>query len=174
MAEKARHPHREVKIKTRAFCRILHPSVQFNDTKAAVIKKTSYLCMLNEYKNKHNIMNETKELVKRIVEGIQEKKGKDIVVADLTATDNTVCKYFVICEGNTPTQVAAIADAVSDYVRIHASEKPIHVEGMRVARWVAMDYSDVMVHVFVPEERDFYNLENLWADAELTEIPNLD
>jgi ribosome-associated protein len=119
-------------------------------------------------------MNETKDLVKRIVEGIQEKKGKDIVVADLTGTDNTVCKYFVICEGNTPTQVAAIADSVSDYVRIHAGEKPICVEGMRVARWVAMDYSDVLVHVFVPEERDFYNLENLWADAQLTEIPNLD
>ena len=119
-------------------------------------------------------MNETKELVKRIVEGIQEKKGKNIVVADLTSTDNTVCKYFVICEGNTPTQVAAIADSVSDYVRIHASEKPIGVEGMRVARWVVMDYSDVLVHVFVPEERDFYNLENLWADAQLTEIPNLD
>ena len=119
-------------------------------------------------------MNETKDLVKRIVEGIQEKKGKNIVVADLTGTDNTVCKYFVICEGNTPTQVAAIADFVSDYVRIHAGEKPIHVEGTRVARWVAMDYSDVLVHVFVPEERDFYNLENLWADAQLTEIPNLD
>ena len=119
-------------------------------------------------------MNETKDLVKRIVEGIQEKKGKDIVVADLTETDNTVCKYFVICEGNTPTQVAAIADSVSDYVRIHAGEKPIAVEGMRVAHWVAMDYSDVLVHVFVPEERDFYNLENLWADAQLTNIPNLD
>ena len=119
-------------------------------------------------------MIETTELVKRIVEGIQEKKGKNIVVADLTSTDNTVCKYFVICEGNTPTQVAAIADSVSDYVRIHASEKSIGVEGMRVARWVVMDYSDVLVHVFVPEERDFYNLENLWADAQLTEIPNLD
>ena len=119
-------------------------------------------------------MNETKDLVKRIVEGIQEKKGKDIVVADLTGTDNTVCKFFVVCEGNTPTQVAAIADSVSDYVRIHAGEKPICVEGMRVARWVAMDYSDVLVHVFVPEERDFYNLENLWADAQLNEIPNLD
>ena len=65
-------------------------------------------------------MNETEALVKRIAEGIQEKKGRDIVVANLTATDNTVCKYFVICEGNTPTQVSAIADSVSDYVRIHA------------------------------------------------------
>ena len=119
-------------------------------------------------------MYETEELVKRIAEGIQEKKGKDIVVADLTDTDNSVCKYFVICEGNTPTQVAAIADSVSDYVRINAGVKPIGVEGLRNARWVVMDYSDVLVHIFVPEDRHFYNLENLWADAHLTEIPNLD
>ena len=119
-------------------------------------------------------MNETEELVKRIAEGIQEKKGRDIVVADLTDTDNTVCKYFVICEGNTPTQVAAIADSVSDYVRINANAKPTAVEGLRNARWVAMDYGDVLVHIFVPEERAFYNLENLWADARLNMIPNLD
>jgi ribosome-associated protein len=119
-------------------------------------------------------MNETKDLVKRIVEGIQEKKGKNVIVADLRATDNTICRYFVICEGNTPTQVSAIADSVSDYVRIHSGEKPVAVEGLRNARWVAMDYSDVLVHIFVPEERNFYNLENLWADALLTEIPNLD
>ena len=126
--------------------------------------------------NRDNIDNmyETEELVKRIAEGIQEKKGKDIVVADLRETDNSVCKYFVICEGNTPTQVAAIADSVSDYVRIHAGVKPTVVEGLRNARWVAMDYSDVLVHIFVPADRDFYNLENLWADARLTEIPNLD
>lgn len=119
-------------------------------------------------------MNETEELVKRIAEGIQEKKGRDIVVADLTDTDNTVCKYFVICEGNTPTQVAAIADSVSDYVRINANAKPTAVEGLRNARWVAMDYGDVLVHIFVPEVRAFYNLENLWADARLNMIPNLD
>lgn len=126
--------------------------------------------------NRDNIDNmyETEELVKRIAEGIQEKKGKDIVVADLTDTDNSVCKYFVICEGNTPTQVAAIADSVNDYVRIHLGVKPSVVEGLRNARWVAMDYSDVLVHIFVPEDRAFYNLENLWADARLNMIPNLD
>ena len=123
--------------------------------------------------NKDN-MYETEELVRRIAEGIQEKKGKDIVVADLTDTDNSVCKYFVICEGNTPTQVAAIADSVNDYVRIHMGVKPTVVEGLRNARWVAMDYSDVLVHIFVPEDRTFYNLENLWADARLNLIPNLD
>ena len=132
--------------------------------------------MLILYTNRDKIDNmyETEELVKRIAEGIQEKKGKDIVVADLTDTDNSVCKYFVICGGNTPTQVAAIADSVNDYVRIHLGVKPTVVEGLRNARWVAMDYSDVLVHIFVPEDRTFYNLENLWADARLNLIPNLD
>jgi ribosome-associated protein len=123
--------------------------------------------------NKDN-MNETEILVKRIAEGIQERKGRNIVVADLTDTDNTVCKYFVICEGNTPTQVAAIADSISDYVRINTGAKPTAIEGLRNARWVAMDYGDVLVHIFVPEDRTFYNLENLWADAHLDMIPNLD
>lgn len=130
--------------------------------------------IIYEYRDNIDNMYETEELVKRIAEGIQEKKGKDIVVADLTDTDNSVCKYFVICEGNTPTQVAAIADSVNDYVRIHLGVKPTVVEGLRNARWVAMDYSDVLVHIFVPEDRAFYNLENLWADARLNMIPNLD
>lgn len=119
-------------------------------------------------------MIETEELVKQITEGIQEKKGRDIVVANLTATDNSVCKYFVICEGNTPTQVSAIADSISDYIRNNTGIKPIGIEGLRNARWVVMDYGDVLAHIFVPEDRAFYNLENLWADAHLTEIPNLD
>ena len=119
-------------------------------------------------------MIENEELVKTITEGIQEKKGQDIVIADLTATDNTVCKYFVICQGNTPTQVAAIADEVSEYVRIHQGVKPTTIEGMRNARWVVMDFGEILVHIFIPEDRAFYNLENLWADAHLTSIANLD
>ena len=94
-------------------------------------------------------MNETKLLIEKITEGIQEKKGKNIVIADLTNIDDTICKYFVICQGN-------------------------GVDGLRNAEWVAMDYSDVLVHVFLPEIRNFYNLENLWADAKLTTIPDID
>ena len=119
-------------------------------------------------------MNQAKSLVKKITEGIQEKKGKGIVIADLTGIDDTICDYFVICEGNTPTQVAAITDSVEDYVRINANEKPIGIDGLRNTQWVAMDYSNVLVHIFLPEVRDFYNLENLWADAILTEIPDID
>lgn len=119
-------------------------------------------------------MNQTKTLVKKITEGIQEKKGKNIVVADLTEIEDTICKYFVICEGNTPTQLAAITESVYDYVRKETGEKPFGVDGLRNSQWVALDYSDVLVHIFLPETREFYNLENLWADAKLTEITNID
>lgn len=119
-------------------------------------------------------MNEARTLVKKITEGIQEKKGKNIVVADLTAIDDTICKYFVICQGNSPAQVSAIVDSIREYVRKETNDKPIAVDGLRNAEWVAMDYSDVIVHVFLPEVRSFYNLEHLWADAGLTRIPDLD
>ena len=119
-------------------------------------------------------MNETTTLIEKIIEGIQEKKGKQIVVADLNEIEDTICKYFVICQGNSPSQVTAIVDSVKDYVRIATDNKPTAIDGLQNAQWVAMDYSDVLVHVFLPEVRDFYNLEHLWADAKLTQIPDLD
>ena len=119
-------------------------------------------------------MNQEKELVQTIIEGIQDKKGKNIVVADLTEIDETICKYFIICEGNTPSQLSAITDSIYDNVLKENHEKPIGIDGLRNAKWIALDYSDVMVHIFLPEVRDFYHLENLWADAKLTEIPNID
>ena len=102
------------------------------------------------------------------------KKGKDIVIAQLEGIEDTICKYFVICQGNSPSQVSAITDSVEDYVRKHTGEKPCHIDGLRNAQWVAMDYSDVIVHVFLPETRKFYDLEHLWADAKLIHLPNID
>lgn len=119
-------------------------------------------------------MNETKRLIQQITEGIQEKKGKGIVIADLTGIDDTICNYFVICQGNTPTQVSSIVDAIEDSTRKGMGVKPFAIDGLRNAEWVALDYADVLVHVFVPEKREFYNLEHLWADAQLTRIPDLD
>ena len=119
-------------------------------------------------------MNETKVLVERIKEGIQEKKGKNIVIADLTQIDDTICNYFVICQGNSPSQVLAIVDSIKDYVKAKTGIKAVAIDGMHNAQWVAMDYSDVVVHVFQPEVREFYNLEHLWADAQLSRIPDLD
>ena len=119
-------------------------------------------------------MNETKDLVQKIIEGIQEKKGKSIVVADLTNIGDTICKYFVICQGNSPSQVLALTDSVKEYVREHTGQKAYATDGVRNAQWVALDYGDVMVHIFLPDIREFYNLEHLWADARLTHIPELD
>lgn len=119
-------------------------------------------------------MEEAKKLVDIIVEGIQEKKGTDIVVADLDGLDGTICRYFVICQGNSPMQVEAIAESVGDYAREKAGEIPVHVVGLENAQWVALDYVDVMVHIFLPETRSYYDLETLWQDAKMEMIPNLD
>ena len=111
---------------------------------------------------------------KKYLEENQEKKGKNIIIADLTSIEDTICKYFVICQGNSPSQVNAIVDSVKEFARKGADSKPTAIDGLRNAEWVAMDYSDVLVHVFLPEVRSFYNLEHLWADAKLTQIPDLD
>ena len=119
-------------------------------------------------------MEQTKQLVKTITKGIQEKKGNKIVVADLGGIDGAICRYFVICQGSSQAQVDAITDSVSETVRTEAGEKPVKVAGLNNAQWVAMDYGDVLVHIFLPETREYYNLENLWEDAKLTHIPDLD
>ncbi|NMA74884.1 MAG: ribosome silencing factor [Bacteroidales bacterium] len=118
-------------------------------------------------------MSETDRLIKNITVGIQEKKGENIVIADLTSIENTICKFFIICQGNTPTQVSAIVDSITKVVSNNQQEKPLAIDGQDNAQWVAIDYADVLVHVFLPETRKYYNLETLWADAELTSIPNL-
>lgn len=119
-------------------------------------------------------MSENQKLIQQITEGIQDKKGKQIVIADLSRIDDTICNYFVICQGNSPSQVTAIVESVREFARKGAGSKPCAVDGLRNAEWVAMDYSDVLVHVFLPEKRAFYDLEHLWADAKLTQIPDLD
>ncbi|MCI6160535.1 MAG: ribosome silencing factor [Prevotellaceae bacterium] len=119
-------------------------------------------------------MIKTKDLVETITKGIQEKKGQNIVVADLNNIEGTICNYFVICQGTSPSHVEAITDAVEEYVRVNASEKPVRIIGRENDLWVAMDYSDVLVHIFVPDAREYYNLENLWADAKIETIPDLD
>lgn len=119
-------------------------------------------------------MNETKALIEAITEGIQDKKGKRIVIADLTEIDDTICNYFIICQGNSPSQVTAIVESIHERARVEAHLKPYAVDGLRNANWVAMDYGEVLVHIFLPEARQFYDLEHLWADAKLNKIPDLD
>ncbi len=118
-------------------------------------------------------MDELKVLVNTIVDALQDKKGKNITTVDMQNLPGTICQYFVICEGNTPTQVSALSDSVWDKVSENLKEKPLGAEGMRNAQWIAMDYGSVILHIFVPELREYYNLENLWADATLNKIPDI-
>ncbi|WP_294743437.1 ribosome silencing factor [uncultured Prevotella sp.] len=119
-------------------------------------------------------MVQTETLVQTIIKGIQEKKGSNIVVADLSGIDGTICNNFIVCQGNSPTQVEAIAESVGDMARMELQERPAHVVGLENAQWVAMDYTDVLVHIFLPDVRQYYDLEHLWDDAQLTHIPDLD
>ena len=119
-------------------------------------------------------MEQTKLLVQAITKGIKKKKGSNIVIADLSNIEGAICRYFVICQGSSPAQVEAITDSVTDYVRINKGEKPVKVAGLGNAQWVAMDYSDVLVHIFLPDVREYYDLEHLWEDAAITHIADLD
>lgn len=119
-------------------------------------------------------MEETQQLVNAIINGIQEKKGKSVVCVDLRGIPTSPCAYFVICNGGSPQQVDALVDSVEEYTHKECGENPTTIAGRANCEWVAMDYGTVMVHVFLPESREFYDLENLWDDAEITEIADLD
>ncbi|MBQ3857243.1 MULTISPECIES: ribosome silencing factor [Segatella] len=121
----------------------------------------------------NTVKESTQQLVNTIVEGIQEKKGSGIVIADLSHIDGSIAQYFVICQGNSPSQVEAIAESVGEFARNKNNEKPINVVGLGTNQWVAIDFADILVHIFLPETREFYNLEDLWEDAKLTRIPDI-
>jgi ribosome-associated protein len=122
----------------------------------------------------HQNSIDAQEVIKQIIEGIQDKKGKEIVVVDMLKLGNSICDYFVICQGNSPTQVSAITDSIEDTVRINCKKKPYSIDGLRNSQWVAMDYGDILVHIFLPDVRKFYDIEHLWADAKITMVPDLD
>ena len=109
--------------------------------------------------------------MKKIKEGIQEKKGKKIVVADLTSIEDTICKYFVICQGNSPSQVSAIVDSIKEFTRKGADSKPYAIDGLRNAEWVAMDYADVLVHVFCRRQELFIILNTFGQMPNLLKSP---
>ncbi len=115
-------------------------------------------------------MIKDKDLVKTIIEGILEKKGKQIIVIDLSTINYAFCDYFIICHGDSTTQIGAIAESVGDKVKEKLNVKYGHIEGIQNAQWVLMDYSIVIVHIFQKECRDYYKLEDLWGDAQVSKI----
>ena len=107
------------------------------------------------------------KLIETIVSAIEDKKGKNIVSLDLSGFDGAICSHFVVCNADSTTQVCAIAAEIEEKVFEKLGEKVWRIGGQQNGVWVAMDYVDVVVHIFQTELRSFYKLEELWADAPL-------
>ncbi len=120
------------------------------------------------------LANTNEELMNHhIIDAIQDIKGKNIVKLDLRSLDDAPADFFIICEGDSSTQVKAISDNIGRKLRDNLGMRPNHTEGMEGAKWILVDYFDTVVHVFYPETRHFYEIEELWGDAKVTQYENL-
>ena len=118
----------------------------------------------------NNTLNNTEKLLESAIRGMQEKKGSHIVDLNLGNIEHAVCTHFLICHGDSNRQVEAIAQSVQEFIKENTKENPWHKEGFQNADWILLDYADVVIHIFSKETRNFYNLEGLWADADITII----
>ncbi|MDE7115574.1 MAG: ribosome silencing factor [Muribaculaceae bacterium] len=119
-------------------------------------------------------MYKNQDILNVIIDAIQDKKGSGIAVVDLEAIESAPTSRFVICQGRSTSQVSAIADGIREEIQKSIGSKPYNYDGYRNSQWIIIDYGNVMVHVFLPEYREFYNLEELWSDACITRIPDLE
>lgn len=110
------------------------------------------------------------QLISTVIAGIEDIKGKEITILDLRELENTVCDYFIICEGTSNTQVNALVNSIQKKVSKELKDNPWHVEGSDNAEWVLIDYVNVVVHVFQKHIRAYYDIESLWGDAKITQI----
>ncbi len=115
---------------------------------------------------------ENEIIIDKIIEGIQERKGREIVIVDMTSLKEFPCSYFVLCEGSSSTHVDAIATSIKDYVKAKLGINAYAIDGVENAEWIAIDYGHVIVHVFQRHIRQFYAIEQLWADAKQKKIEN--
>jgi ribosome-associated protein len=116
---------------------------------------------------------EKEPIIYHIIEGIKEKKGKEIVSINLTALESAVCRYFIICHGDSNTQVSAIAQWIEKTLEENLNEKVWKKQGFENSQWILLDYVDIVVHIFQKEFRDFYNLEELWADGKMCKFEDV-
>ena len=110
------------------------------------------------------------EFLQLIIEGLLEKKGKEIINIDLRKLEYAPCDNFIICHGESGTHVKALAESVEDKMETVAQIRLGHREGLENARWILLDYGSVVVHIFQHEDREYYKLEDLWGDADVTLI----
>ena len=116
---------------------------------------------------------DTVTLTDLVIDCIQDIKGKNIVKMDLRAIDEAPSDFFIVCEGDSSTQINAIAGNIEKRLKLEHGLKPAHLEGKGISNWVLVDYFDVVVHIFYPETRRFYEIEDLWSDAKVTEYQNI-
>lgn len=117
---------------------------------------------------------ETPVLIDCITEYIRERKGRRITLVDLSDIDSSAASNFIICEGTSTTQVNSIADNIREQLLEQRGVKPYNYDGYTNSQWIVLDYGDTLVHVFLPDVRTRYNLEELWSDARITDLPDLD
>ena len=110
------------------------------------------------------------DLIDEIIFGIEDVKGIDINIMDLRNITNTVCEFFILCTGTSNTHVSAITNSVRKNVSKKLKEKPFSLEGLENQEWVLIDYIDVVVHIFQGDIREYYDIENLWGDAKITNV----
>lgn len=119
-------------------------------------------------------MYKDKDIKELIIEGIQNRKGHNISIVDLGNIDTAATGAFIIAEGTSTTHTSAIAESIEEHVRLNGHLKPYGIDGDEGSDWVIMDYGDIWVHIFLPETRLRYNLEELWSDAPIMQIADLD
>jgi len=116
---------------------------------------------------------ESVEVTDLIIDSIQDIKGQNIVKLDLRQIGEAPADFFIVCEGESTTQVSSIAGNIEKRLKLEMDMKPLHIEGKAGNTWVLVDYFDIIVHVFYPETRKFYDIEQLWSDAITTEYQNI-
>ena len=114
-------------------------------------------------------LTKNSKIVKTIIAAIQDKKGEKIVSLDLRKINEAVADFFIVCEASNQPQVRAIADNIRNQVEENCEERPYHQEGLQQMQWVLLDYVNVVVHIMLPDNRKFYQLEEMWSDAAATD-----
>lgn len=123
-------------------------------------------------KTKPEFRSAADNLADSVIKGLQEKRGKDIVMLDLRNLNSSVADIFIVCHGDSSTHVDGLARSVEEVLEKQFGETPAHVEGKQNAQWILLDYISVVVHIFQPDQRAYYGIERLWADADIREIAN--
>ena len=127
------------------------------------------LNVLTSRKKSPTRLTRNSKIFKTIIDAILEKKGEQVISMDLRKIDEAVADFFIICQASNPNQLRAIADNIEEQVKVKCSETPYKHEGRQAQQWILIDYVNIVVHVMLPEPRKFYQLEELWHDAAVTE-----